>query len=351
MKIFIDDTTLDVCPRRRVLDIRRLRQHLLDNRDTITEDITAADRVYLFTCGYNKPMEELSMKTIRLYWEKYGDKLVAAGCLPQMNLAGVRRHFPGTIINNQMLRNLEMQPVSSKDIGISRGCMGKCSYCVDKIAVGKLQSRPLPACVSDLRSGLLAGYRSFRIVADDLGAWGQDIGTDFITLLEKLVSIKVTEEPVDFTLKLLEINPFWLIKYKDRLQVFKSSLFKDVLIGVQSANDRILTMMNRNYLIGDVREIIVKLKEYSRRIGIHIISGFPTETGQEFMDSIRFIVSTGIDFGFIFQYSDMEKAPSFHYYPKVIDGENRLKQASVILKQHGYKVSPAGLDKLKFNCP
>lgn len=304
MRIFIDDDSLDICPRRRVSDIWRLKQHLLDSRHSLTDDIGSADRVYLFTCGYNRPMESLSIETIRLYGKKFEGKLVVAGCLPQMNPVVLRRHYSGPVLTNRQIRELELRPVPSKDIPVSWGCLGRCAYCVDKRAVGELESRPLEQCRADLRAGLLAGHRSFRIVADDLGAWGRERGCDFIDLLEGLVSIRGAGIPENYALHLLEINPLWLIRCRKRLHVFRSDLFADILIGLQSANNRVLGLMRRDYVIEDVRRVIDEPKRYGRRIGIHLIAGFPSETRLEFMDSIRFITAAGIDHGFIFRYID-----------------------------------------------
>lgn len=346
MKILIDEKTLDVCPRRRILEINRFRLHLLSGGHTIVGDLNSADRIYLFTCAYNKPMEELSLKTVKKYSVCYGDKLVVAGCLPQIYISKVRQIFSGRIVNNQMLRKFPVRFKPSKDIGVSWGCLGDCAYCVDKLAVGKLKSRNLEECLADFKAGLNSGYRSFRIVGDDLGAWGQDIGLNFIILLESFTSVKSPAS--DFSLHLMEINANWLVRFRKKMEVFDDPRFKDLLVGIQSASNRVLKIMRRNYKAEEVCEVIEILKGFDMRLGVHFIVGFPTETRKEFMDSLHFITSSEIDFGFLFLYSDMELTPAFNITPKVEEAEERMFEAGEVLKASGYRVSRIKRKKLKF---
>ena len=348
MNFFIDERTLDVCARRRVLDVSRLRQHLVDAGHTLVADACQADRVYLFTCAFNTAMEEKSLETVIDWHKRHGDKLVVSGCILEIEPGKVRERFAGPTLNNRTIRALPVRPIASKDIGVSWGCLGHCTYCVDKKAVGDLQSRPLAECTADLVAGLEHGYRSFRIVSDDLGAWGKDINSDFITLLEALVAVDFPACSDDYRLHLLEVNTQWLHRQRHRLQVFSHRRIGDVLVGVQSLNDRVLKLMKRGYSADEAREMLTALKNQGKRVGVHILIAFPTETWEEFQDSLNGIISLDIDFGFIFQYSDMEGAPSYHLYPKVEDADVRLEAARAFLERRGYDVQATEMRKLNF---
>jgi tRNA A37 methylthiotransferase MiaB len=348
MKCFVDDTTLNVCPRRRVLDVRPFWRHLLNSGHELADDPAQADRVYLFTCAFNKPQEERSIAAIEDHSVRYGDRLVVAGCLPTIDISKVKQHFTGAVVTNADLSVLPDQPIGDKDIGVCRGCMGNCSYCLDRRAVGPLRSRPLETCVEDLRAGLRNGHRSFRVVGDDLGAWGQDIDSDFITLLEALIMPDANVAVSDYRLHFLEVNANWLVAYQSRLSVLASSKVASLLVGVQSASDRVLRLMNRNYSSGEARQALVTLKQLGKRVGIHLIAGFPTETWPEFEESLQLITSAKVDFGFIFSYSDLGGAPSHHIHPKVVDVAGRLEAAGAFLEKHGYRISTEEAGKLRF---
>ena len=44
-------------------------------------------------------------------------------------------------------------------IRISTGCLGNCSYCAIKRAIGKLKSKPLNQCINEFKKGIKNGYR------------------------------------------------------------------------------------------------------------------------------------------------------------------------------------------------
>jgi len=54
---------------------------------------------------------------------------------------------------------------------ISRGCLGKCSYCATKRAVGSLKSKPFEVIIREFREGIHSGHQNFVISEDDVGAY------------------------------------------------------------------------------------------------------------------------------------------------------------------------------------
>ena len=76
-------------------------------------------------------------------------------------------------------------------IGVSRGCWGNCSYCGIKNAIGTHTSKPLDQCVKEFKKGLSLGYKDFVITADDVGAYGLDVNSSFLELLDALNKIEV----------------------------------------------------------------------------------------------------------------------------------------------------------------
>ena len=82
-------------------------------------------------------------------------------------------------------------------------------------------------------------------------------------------------------------------------------MLKELHLPVQSGNDRILKLMNRNYTIekylGIVKNLRAKIPNI--RLSTDIIVGFPSETEEEFMDSVRLVEHVGYDQIFAFMYS------------------------------------------------
>lgn len=349
MKYACLDRELGVCVRRRVLDIGPWKKWMQAHGHHETHDFSDADKVFAFTCGFNQPQQSLCLQFIRGAVEQYGAALVVAGCMPSICPGLVRDVFSGKTFPNETLRLQRLWVGGGKDIPIGNGCMGLCSYCADRIAVGALCSRSMEDCLKDLQTGLDAGLESFRLVADDLGAWGQDLGSDFTQLLSALVVRGNPLRSREYRLQLLEINAGWLVQYASNLEVFRSPCFDSILVGIQSANDRVLSLMRRGYGIDDASTVLGALKSMGKRIGGHFLVGFPTETDAEFGESLAFIPDAGLDFGFIFLYSDMPGTPSFFLQPKVEDGLNRLSRAAAFLRSRGYRVREEAIHKISFS--
>ena len=60
---------------------------------------------------------------------------------------------------------------------ISKGCMGNCSYCNIKTAIGRLRSKPIPLLLEELERGLANGEYTININSSDTGSYGLDIGS------------------------------------------------------------------------------------------------------------------------------------------------------------------------------
>jgi tRNA A37 methylthiotransferase MiaB len=76
------------------------------------------------------------------------------------------------------------------------------------------------------------------------------------------------------------------------IDVYKNGkVFKFLHVPVQSGNDEILKLMKRNYKVDDFKKIITEFRKNipNLTISTDIICGFPTETEQQFNDSLELI--------------------------------------------------------------
>jgi tRNA A37 methylthiotransferase MiaB len=172
---------------------------------------------------------------------------------------------------------------------IERGCLGNCSYCGIKFAIGRLRSRHIKDIIKDFKKGLKDGYRIIYLVGEDTGAYGLDINTNFVRLIEEIVKIEG-----NYKIRILDLNSQWLIKYQSGLKkVFdkNSNKFDFIGLGVQSASNRILKLMNRRYDIQELKKVLFYLKSKlpQLKINVHLMVGFPTETKEDFEKTMDFI--------------------------------------------------------------
>ena len=97
---------------------------------------------------------------------------------------------------------------------IGHGCIDKCTYCSILKAVGNLKSKPVDLCCNEYSDLLRRGYSNFLIFADNVGAYGLDIGSSLIDLLERMSSLDGGRR---VSWEIPGLHPKWLIKYRDGL--------------------------------------------------------------------------------------------------------------------------------------
>jgi len=338
------------CPRRSV-ETSRYGNYFLANGWRPTRRLEKADLIFIYTCGCFNSSEKRTLNTIRqaLARKKPGAEVVVTGCLLKIHpevLGGDYRLLPLEEINaldgiidarvrlgsvpeaNRIhpirdlistrdflvkkfkmdfeLTSLFASKVRSLFLGrtkyrgtwnirIATGCLGNCSYCAVKFAGGRVKSKAPEAVVEEFSRGLRLGEKTFVLINNDTGSYGQDIGTDIVSLMERLLDFEG-----DYKIRLIDLNPRWLVRYFDRWRPLlrkHASKIAYMSMPVQSGSERILKLMRRPYTARDIRECFHALKKDSPGLVIntHFIVGFPGETDRDFADSLA--LAREFDFG------------------------------------------------------
>jgi MiaB/RimO family radical SAM methylthiotransferase len=321
----------------RALDANRIRDYFLLNKYSPTDEPSLADIVILVTCAYSKAKEDEAIKLIISY-QKYRKKIIVAGCLGGVNRERLEKKFKGPAIMPKNMNAIdEFFPENIIKFGeirdancpyncsylerdwfyirISEGCLGRCSYCGVRNAIGRLRSKSYDDCLKEFEEGFKKGYRKFAIVSEDTGSYGLDIGLTFPKLLRELVARNGNSQLI-----IHPGNPKWYVFYlEDLIPIIKSGRIKSLLIPIQSGSERILKLMNRFSDIRRVRSSIRKLKRAfpNMVLATHILVGFPSETEEDFRDTLRAVKEIGFNFIGIVPYSERPNTESVNIFPKV----------------------------------
>jgi radical SAM protein (TIGR01212 family) len=81
----------------------------------------------------------------------------------------------------------------------------------------------------------------------------------------------------------------------DLLQEVAGKTFLWVELGVQSASDRSLRLLNRGHTIGDARHAIAALRERRIAVSVHVILGLPGEVEADMLATARFLGEAGVN--------------------------------------------------------
>ena len=278
---------------------------LIKGKHKIVDSEEKADLVVINTCIVKGPTEQKIIKKM----QEIKQPLVVAGCMAEARQELVKKiRSDAILVGLNNLKNINKAIKEKKDflgsehevklklpkknrnkaveiIHIDEGCLGNCSYCITKLAKGKLFSYPEELIVDAVKK---SKAREIWLTSQDCGAYGQDIGTDLPGLLMKILKIKK-----DFLLRIGMMNPNHALKFADELiEIYKDKrIFKFIHLPVQSGNDEILLRMNRKYKVEDFVSIIEKFRENFPQITVStdIICGFPGETEEQFSDSLKLI--------------------------------------------------------------
>ena len=246
-------------------------------------------------------------------------KLIVAGCITESivpkiknideSISFVNTHNFGsiaTVVENSLngnvlelldkryeqkvnLPSLRKNPVIGI-VPILNGCNYFCTFCSTKLVKGKLFSYPMDAIRHDVKEHLKSGCKEIWITSNDTGAYMVEQGgkQKIVELLEQILTI-----PIDFKLRLGMMNPGNSITILDGLiRIYKHpKMFKFLHIPIQSGNNEILKSMNRKYTVEDFADVVDAFRKEIPEITIStdIIVGFPSETEEQFQDSLRII--------------------------------------------------------------
>ncbi|MBU0460986.1 MAG: tRNA (N(6)-L-threonylcarbamoyladenosine(37)-C(2))-methylthiotransferase [Nanoarchaeota archaeon] len=281
-----------------------------------------ADIVVVNTCTVKNLAEAKFFKALKEL-ELKRKKVVVAGCIPQADkqttkeklssysILGtsqldkivhvVQERLEGNVVqllDKKKLARLSLPKIRRNKIidiiPICEGCLGSCTYCKTKQARGDLISYPVKDIVRQVEEAVKDGCKEIWLTSQDCGTYGKDIGTDLVELLEKVLAVEG-----DFMVRVGMSNPNHVMGMMDRLiKIYKNKkLFKFLHVPVQSGNDDVLKAMNRFYTISDYKKIIKTFKNEIPDITIStdIICGFPGETREQFLDSVKLIKETKPD--------------------------------------------------------
>ncbi|MFP4381239.1 MAG: radical SAM protein [Candidatus Sumerlaeia bacterium] len=239
-------------------------------------------------------------------------------------------------------------------IRISWGCASPhCTFCVEWRAVGSCNiSKPMADCLKEVRNGLEAGYRDFAIIADNPAAWGSEWEDENAPRFPDLIRAILEVDPSVNISNIDGIHPFWMKQYRPQLmELVATGRIKSIMSALQSGNNRILELMNRRYTSEEYLDLMQGLRKANPDIILitQIIAGFPSETFEEFQESVDLVIEAEFSNVTVFPYYCNPLTPAAELDKKVDDGEKfrrveyalkRLGQAGILSLNLGVEVDP-----------
>jgi len=171
-------------------------------------------------------------------------------------------------------------------IAINTGCLNACTYCKTKHARGVLGSYTIDEIVNRAKQAFEEGVVEIWLTSEDTGAWGRDLGLTLPDLLEKLVEVI----PDGCRLRLGMTNPPYILDHLEQIGSIMNSdkVYKFLHVPIQAGSDAVLNDMKREYTSDDFCRVVNVLRQRVPGItfATDIICGFPTETAEDFNETM-----------------------------------------------------------------
>ena len=194
-------------------------------------------------------------------------------------------------------------------LSIMYGCNNFCTYCVVPYVRGRERSRLPEDVVAEARQLVAEGYKDITLLGQNVNSYGKDLDskTDFSDLLRMINDI-----PGDFVLRFMTSHPKDATEKLFKTMAECEKCAHHIHLPVQSGNNHILKLMNRNYTREKYLSQVALARSYMPDLVIttDIIVGFPNETEEEFEDTITLCEQVRFDAMFTFIYSKRVGTPA-----------------------------------------
>ena len=300
------------CDKNRV-DSEKLLGRIREKGYTLTSDPEKAHVLIINTCGFLQSARQEAIETVlefASYKEKNLQKIVVTGCLPEKFIGELfdgltegdvflgindydelfdaleKSYRTGERINavGKGVEQFKKERVLTTDphiayLKIADGCYNHCTYCLIPKIRGKYRSYAMDKLVEEAEE--LGDISELVLVAQDSTRYGEDLYGEnkFVALIQKLSALENIR-----TIRLLYCYPEVVSDELIREMKENPKLLKYMDIPLQHSETRILKLMNRKGTRESYLNLFEKLRREIPEIAIRstFISGFPTETEEEF---------------------------------------------------------------------
>lgn len=325
-------------------DSERIRGMLTDMGYEMCEDSKSADVVIFNTCAVRENAELKvfgflgALKNIK---KQRPDMLIGiCGCMIQQNHIVERiksrykhvdmifgthslHRFPQIIYSAMQKRIVDVEDTDGyvaenishvrgsnvvATVSVMYGCNNFCSYCIVPYVRGRERSRTHQDIIAEVEGLAAQGYKEITLVGQNVNSYGKDCGEmDFADLLHLVSEVEGIER-----IRFVSVHPKDITDKLIGEMASNPKVCKQLHVPLQSGSTKVLRDMNRKYSKEQYLALIDKIRTAMPGIAIStdIIVGFPTETTEDFEDTLDVVKKVGYDMVYNFIYSRRKGTPA-----------------------------------------
>lgn len=298
------------------VESQAIREDFLRHDFLPTDDFETADICLLNTCTVTHQADKDVEKLIRQISRRNPTaRLILTGCYAAAHSAHIREVFPSAQIVGKyelgrVLFNEEdiCWTVSGHEghsrafIKIQDGCDCFCSYCIVPFARNVKRSKPLVDVLAEIKNLVQNGFMEIVLTGINIGNFCcPKTSAGLAALCEEIAKL-----PGDFRVRFSSIE---LQTVTDgviqAMKNFPTRFCNYFHLPLQAGSDPVLKAMNRHYNTAQYAARVQDLRKNVPGIGIFadVIAGFPTETKENFEETVSFIRAQKLAGLHVFSYS------------------------------------------------
>lgn len=211
---------------------------------------------------------------------------------------------------------------------IQDGCNYKCSFCTIPMARGSSRSLEFGKIIDNANKIIDSGYKEIVLTGVNTGDYSFDIGEKnfrLINVLEELEKLNIDR------IRISSIEPNLLTDEIISFVKTSSKFCNHFHIPMQSGDNEILKLMRRRYNREFYKDLIFKLNDEIKDVGIgaDVMTGFPGETEEHFRNTYDFINSLPVSYLHVFSFSERKNTDAVEFKGRV-DVRERKNRSEIL---------------------
>jgi tRNA-2-methylthio-N6-dimethylallyladenosine synthase len=321
-----------------------------------TDEAALAEVVVLNTCAIRENADNRLYGTLGLLKpvkeRNHRMRIVVAGCLAQKDQGEVQRKAPwvdvvvGTHALPSLLELIERAeregpqmdvreftevfpsalPARREQpwhawVAVSTGCDNRCTFCIVPLVRGPQQSRPLGDILAEVQGLARRGVVEVSLLGQNVNTYGRDLTVPGSSRRPLFAELLRAVDGVDGIRRVRFTSPHPHEFTEDVIEAMAEcdSVCEHIHFPMQSGSDRVLRRMQRSYRSARYLGWLERIRAAVPGIAVttDIIVGFPGETEEDFLETLRVTEAASFDAAYTFQYSPRPGTPAGTYPDQV----------------------------------
>lgn len=187
---------------------------------------------------------------------------------------------------------------------IQQGCNHHCTFCVVRLARGPNKGLKPEQVIEQAKAFVQAGFQEIVLTGADVVSYPYGLVEISKRLLDEVPGIQ--------RLRFGSLDPAGL--GDDFIDLIKQypQVMPHFHFSIQSGDDTILKKMGRRHRCHDVLDLIQKIRNVRKNavFGADFITGFPTETEEQFLNTMDLVREAHLTHLHVFPYSERPETPA-----------------------------------------